>query len=199
MNLIHRLAIIGALAACIPAGALLAQDDNANNPPPPENDGDGRHNRGNFDPTQFHQRLLENIRTKLAFTNDEEWASVQPLVQKVMEARRDTMAEGFRMGGRFGGGEGRPFARGDDRGGEGRPSTRGDDRGGPGFRQSAEAETLQKALDGKGSSQEVKTALTSYRAARKDKESKLAAAQENLRKVLSVRQEAQAVLLGLLP
>ena len=76
---------------------------------------------------------------------------------------------------------------------------RGENRGGPAFGQSSESEALQKALDGKGSAQDIKAALESYRAARKDKESKLASAQETLRKVLSVRQEAQAVLLGLLP
>lgn len=186
MNLINRLASM-ALAACIPAGALLAQDTNANVPPPPENaDGGGRRSPGNFDPAQFQQRMMENLRTKLAFTNDAEWASVQPLVQKVMEARRDTMAVAPRMGGHFGGGDRRPNARGES-------------RGGPAFGQSSESEALQKALDGKGSAQDIKAALESYRAARKDKESKLASAQETLRKVLSVRQEAQAVLLGLLP
>ena len=204
MNLVNRLSVI-ALAMCLPAGALLAQDDNGNAmPPPPEDDngggngnGFGRHNRGNFDPSQFQQRMMENIRTKLAFTNSAEWASVQPLVQKVMEARRDTMAGGPGMGGRFGG-EGRPFARGENRSG-GQSSARGEGRGGPGFRQNPEAEALQKALDGKSSAQEIKAALENYRAALKEKESKLAVARENLRKVLTVRQEAQAVLLGLLP
>ena len=37
------------------------------------------------------------------------------------------------------------------------------------------------------------------RAARKDKQAKLAAAQTDLKNVFSVKQEAQAVLLGLLP
>jgi hypothetical protein len=46
---------------------------------------------------------------------------------------------------------------------------------------------------------QLKDALAKYRAARKDKQSKLEIAQNNLRDVLSVKQEAQAVLLGLLP
>jgi hypothetical protein len=41
--------------------------------------------------------------------------------------------------------------------------------------------------------------LVKYRSARKDKLAKLEAAQNKLRMVLSTRQEAQAVLLGLLP
>jgi len=107
-------------------------------------------------------------------------------VQKVFDARRETMAGGFRMGGRPGGGEGNPSA-----GGENRASSA--------FKPSPEAEALQKVLDDKCPSAEVKNMLEKYRASRKDKEGKLAAAQEDLRKVLSVRQEAQAALLGLLP
>jgi len=176
-------------AMCIPAGILIAQDDNTVKASS-ENGGPGRRNRENFDPAQFQQRMMENVRGKLAFTNNEEWASVQPLVQKVLDARRDTMPGGFRMGGRSGGGEGRPPASGESQGQGRRDSA---------FKPSAEAESLQKVLDDKCPTAEVKTVLEKYRASRKDKESKLAAAQDDLRKVLSVRQEAQAVLLGLLP
>ena len=45
---------------------------------------------------------------------------------------------------------------------------------------------------------ELKAKLTKFREARKDKEAKLAKAQEDLKKVLSVKQEAAAVLMGLL-
>ena len=44
----------------------------------------------------------------------------------------------------------------------------------------------------------MKAKLTKFREARKDKEAKLAKAQEDLKKVLSVKQEAAAVLMGLL-
>ena len=185
MRLTQRLLILALTAAmCIPAGDLLAQGSNTTNTGS-DNGGSGRRNRGNFDPAQFQQRMMENIRSKLALTNDE-WAAVQPLVQKVFDARRETMAGGFRMGGRPGGGEGNPSA-----GGENRASSA--------FKPSPEAEALQKVLDDKCPSAEVKNMLEKYRASRKDKEGKLAAAQEDLRKVLSVRQEAQAALLGLLP
>ena len=46
---------------------------------------------------------------------------------------------------------------------------------------------------------EVRDALAKCRATRKDKQAKLEAAQNNLKSVLSTKQEAQAVLLGLLP
>ena len=73
-------------------------------------------------------------------------------------------------------------------------------RGGPGgFGQpSPEHEALQKALENKASNDEVKAALAKYREAHKAKQEKLQKAQEDLRKVLSVRQEAAAVSLGLL-
>ena len=43
----------------------------------------------NFDPAQFQQRLLDQIRQNLNITNNDEWAAIQPLIQKVMETRRD--------------------------------------------------------------------------------------------------------------
>ncbi len=46
---------------------------------------------------------------------------------------------------------------------------------------------------------EVKSRLDRVREIRKDNEAKLSKAQEDLRAVLSVRQEAMAVMLGMLP
>ena len=134
---------------------------------------------------QFQQR----IKTRLAFTNDAEWAAVQPLIQKVMEARRETMASGMGMG-RFGG---RPSGNG-----EGNPPAGGDTRANA-FKPAPEAESLQKLIDDKVPAAELKAALEKYRASRKEKDAKLAAAQDDLRKVLTIRQEAQAALLGLVP
>ena len=132
--------------------------------------------------------MMDNIKTRLAFTNDTEWAAVQPLVQKVMDARRDTMTQGGgfgRMGGRGAGG-------GDN-------AAPGADARANAFKPLPEAEALQKLVDDKVPAAEIKTALEKYRTARKDKEAKLAAAQDALRKVLTVRQEAEAALLGLVP
>lgn len=63
---------------------------------------------------------------------------------------------------------------------------------------SPEAEALQKALDAKASSAELKTALARYADSRKTKQAALEQAQAELRKVLTVRQEAIASLNGLL-
>jgi hypothetical protein len=53
-------------------------------------------------------------------------------------------------------------------------------------------------VDGKASNAELKAALSRYQESRKAKEEDLQKAQAELRKVLSVRQEAIATLRGLL-
>jgi hypothetical protein len=61
-----------------------------------------------------------------------------------------------------------------------------------------DAEVLQTALDSGASADDIKVKLTAYRAAAKVKEGQLEKAQDELRQLLSVKQEARAVLLGLL-
>jgi hypothetical protein len=126
---------------------------------------------------------MDRFKERLEITNDVEWAAVQGLVQKVMDARRAAFS-GMGFGGRRGGG---------DNGG------RNGGRGGFNAPPSPEAEDLQKALDAKASPDELKAKLAKLRDARKEKEAALTTAQENLRKVLTLRQEATAVSMGLLP
>jgi hypothetical protein len=150
---------------------------------------------GNWDPAKFEERMLERVRQNLAITNDEEWTAVQPLVQKVMQARRETGGMGMGMGMGPGGpppGGGPGGPPNDAQSGSDRPR-----RFGPPA--SAEQQALQKALTDNASLPQVKDALAKYRAARKEKQSKLEAAQADLKSVLTSRQEAQAVLMGLLP
>ena len=61
-----------------------------------------------------------------------------------------------------------------------------------------DAEALQKAIEAKASNEEIKGKLAKYREGQKTKQAALTAAQDELRKVLSVRQEASGVMLGLL-
>lgn len=156
--------------------------------------GGGRGQRGGFDPAQMQERMMEMYRERLEITDDTEWKAIQPMVAKVTEARRD-VGTGFNrnMFRPPGGGRG-----GDQAGGGGGGGNAGR-RGPGGFGEpSAEEEALQKAIESKASAADIKTALGKLRDAKKAKEAKLAAAQDNLRKVLTVRQEAQAVLVGLL-
>jgi hypothetical protein len=150
--------------------------------------GGGGFGGGNFDPAAFQQRMMDNIKDQLGFTNDTDWAAVQPLVQKVLDARRDAGgAGGFGRG--FGGGR---------RGGGGGGG--GGGRGGFGATPSPEQEALQNAIDNNAPTAQINDALDKYRASQKDKQAKLVAAQEDLKKVLQPgKQEAAAVLLGLVP
>jgi hypothetical protein len=113
----------------------------------------------------------------LGFTNDLEWEAVKPLVQKVSEARMAAMSG---MGRSMFGGRG----------------SRGGDQGGPGGI-NTEAQALQKAIDDNAPAAQIKDLLAKYKAAQKAKQAKLEAAQADLKKVLTAKQEAQATLMGL--
>jgi hypothetical protein len=202
----NRLLTICGIAAalCLGAGTILAQDNGGtagnggnggggNGGNGGGNGGGGRRggggggfNRGNFDPAQFRQRAVDNARDELGFTNDTEWSAVQPLVQKVVDAR-------FDIG--IGGGMSllRPRNTGNQDNGGGRQR-----RGGFGGETSPEAQALQQAIESNAPAAQIKAALAKYRQSRLDKEAKLKAAQDDLRKILSSKQEAQAVLAGLL-
>ena len=69
--------------------------------------------------------------------------------------------------------------------------------GGPGG--SPEAEALRTAITDNLPNAEIQSRLTHLREVRKANEAKLTKAQEDLRAVLNVKQEAAAVLNGLLP
>jgi hypothetical protein len=166
-----------AATLCLSADTLLAQNGG----------GGGGGGRGNFDPAQFQQRMMGNIQTQLGLTNDTDWAAVQPLVQKVLDAR---MALGTPNMGRmmFGGGR---------RGGQGGQG--GGGRGAFGQTPSVEQQALQDAIDNNAPAAQIKDALDKYEASQKTKQATLTAAQEAFREVLTPKQEAQATLLGLLP
>ena len=184
---LNRIITLCAMAAtlAISATSLLAQDTPT--PKPGGTDGQPRNRTGggNFDPAQFQQRMVEGTRDRLGFTNDVEWEAVKPIVQKVMEAQiaaRSGQLRGL-MGGRNRGGNNGDQASTRSRTGFGQPSP--------------EAEALQKALDDNAPAGQVKDLLAKYKAAQKIKQDKLEAAQAELKTVLTTKQEAQAVLLGL--
>ncbi len=160
--------------------------------------GGGRRNRGNggnFDPAQMMQRRLDNVRQQLDFTNDTDWSAVQPLVQKVLEAQQAARQGGGRGG--FGGGR-----RGGNNGNNGNNNNNGNanggGRGGFGPQPSPEAQALQQAVDNDAPADQIKDLLAKYNASEKTKQAALATAQASLRQVLTVKQEAQATLMGLL-
>lgn len=160
-------AVVGLAVLCTAGSASAQQRPNRGGP-------------GGFDPEQMRQRMMERFKEQLEITNDAEWQAIEPLVTKLMEARRDAMVGGMR------GFMGRGPRGGGDQGN--RP------RFGP--EPSAAEQALERAIDSKASKDELKAAMAKVREERKAKEATYKQAQENLRKVLSVRQEAIAVANG---
>ena len=152
--------------------------DNANG-----GDNGGKGGRGNFDPAQMQERLREQF----GVTDDAEWALISERLTKLSEIRR-TAGGGMGRGG--------PGGPGGGPGGPGGPGGRGG-RGGPSG--NPEQDSLRAAITDKLPDAEVKSRLERLREVRKQNEAKVAKAQEELRAVLSVRQEAVAVMFGLLP
>lgn len=159
-----------------------------------------------FNPEQMRQRMLERMREQFDVKDDAEWKLISERLTKVMDARRAAGGPGGGPGG-FGfgpGGPGGPGGAAPQDGAQGSRNTGDQPRGGPGGPggfgrpSSPELDALRQAIESKASAAELKTALAAYRAARQKKEADLEKAQDELRQVLSVRQEAVAVAFGLL-
>ena len=146
--------------------------------------------RGNFDPEQMRVRMMERYRETFEVKDDAEWKLIEGRITKVTDARRD-------MGG-MGRGFGGPGGPGGRRGGDQAGGDQGADRRRSFFGEpSPEADALQKAIEAKASADEIKAKLAKYRESQKVKQANLEKAQAELRQVLSVKQEANAVLMGL--
>ena len=184
MTKMNQWLVAAGVAAVMSFGAnqIAAQPNNA----PPG--GGGRQGRGNFDPAQMQQRMMERFKEVLEVTDEAEWKAIEPRVQKVMDLRRESLS-----------GMGRGmFGRG-PRGGDNPPGgDQGQRRGGMFGAPSPEADALQKAIDSKASKAELKAALEKYVASRKAKQADLEKAQAALRELLTPRQEAIATLNGML-
>jgi len=201
-SLLLTATLLGAM--CLPASLTLAQQadtgggnnngNNSSNNDRPNTGGDqgARGDRGGnggppggnrWDPAQMRQRMEDMMKQQLG-TNDDEWKIIQPKLQKVLEVQRD--ARGGGMGGMFG--RNRP---GGDRG-------PGGDTQATSPVQQAQRD-LRTALDNKDTPADQITAkLTALREAREKAKADLSAAQKDLREVLTQRQEAVLVMMGML-
>ena len=136
-----------------------------------------RQGMGRFDPSQMRSMMLDRIKQQLNAT-DEEWKVMEPLVANVVEKQREA-----RSGLALGRGTRRP----------------GSEEGPWGVETSQQVEALQTAVENEqSSSEDIKSKLKAVRAEREKKEKELKTAREELRKVLTLRQEARLVLMGLL-
>jgi hypothetical protein len=187
-----RKIVLGAVTVCI-VGLLLASQSLSQQAQPRRGaGGQGPTRQGpggrQFDPERMRQMMEQRMREELGAT-EQEWKVLGPGVMEVSELRRQL--SGFGRGGMFGSRRGGPQG---DRPGE-RP-------GAP----AREQTEMEKALDQlrtlledtSAKPADVKKQLTVVRATREKTRQKLAAAQEKLRAIVTVHQEGQLVLWGML-
>jgi len=195
----RRCTVVTCLAAAVLVGTLCVGQAIAEerSPPPPPGQERGREGRGQRSPEEWRQRMEEfrkrmedQIRENLGAT-EEEWKVLQPRMDKVQQLMRQSRG-GFRgMLGMFGRGD-RGRRGGDDRRPEGQPE-----------REQSDVEMKTGALrslleDETSSAGSIKAALGALRKARRKVQDELAIARKELREVVTARQEAQLVLMGLL-
>lgn len=158
------------------AGSAFAQNNNG---------GQGRgQGRGNFDPAQMRERMMTRIKEQLGATDDE-WKAIEPKVDKVMTAQRESRG-GFGFGG-FGGGRGGPGGGGG--GADQQPTTA----------VGKASADLRTTLDSKDAAPEtIAKKLATLREAREKARKDVADAQKELKEILTQRQEAVLVMNGML-
>ena len=132
--------------------------------------GGGGHD-GNFDPSAFRRRAMERLRKRLGAASDDDWQKIEPAVQKVQQLRSSLSTRR-----RWGGGAKDPLT-----------------------------EKINKLLEAgipskaeKPSKDELKNLLQQYRDRRKKIQSQMVEAQEDLKSLLSPKQEAVLILEGYL-
>ena len=136
---------------------------------------------------EFRQRMQDRMRERLG-ASEEEWKVLQPRIEKVQQLQRQTRGGSARFAGRIG-------RRGRRPANEQRPE------GAPEREQTEvqkKTEALRNLLEDEASGPEaVKAALEALRKARQKAQQDLAAAQKELKEVVTMRQEAQLLLMGI--
>lgn len=157
-------------AAAQPEGGPGGGDGGGRREGGPRGDWRGRR----MDPEQMRKMMSDRLKEQLG-VGDEEWTALEPLVQEVMTAQRELRSGGRRM--MFG-----------------PPPREGENEN-----SSTETEALRTLLDNPNAqAPDIKAKLDAYRAAVAKKETALKEAREKLRSALTIRQEAQLVLMGIL-
>lgn len=146
---------------------------------------DQRQMRQPRDPAQMQHQMMNHVREVLQ-AGDEEWKALEPRLERATALSREAAS--------FGPGE---MLRG-PRGGPGRGA-------GPGAMARSESATaraahdLRAALDNpEATPDEINAKLTALRAARQQAEQELATARRGVRELVTPRQEAHLVLMGIL-
>ena len=195
---VMTVAVVGTLVALAVASVSVGQPQGAGG----QRGQRGQRGGGMFDPAQMRQMMEQRMKEQLGAT-DEEWQVLGPRVTKVMNLSRQVssgggMGRGFmgRRGGRAGGLQGGPQGGPPDGPQGGR---RGPFGGGEPTAVDTAADALQTTLGNtEATAEDIKAKLTAYRGAKEKAKQELAKAQQELRQVLTLRQEAQLVLMGML-
>lgn len=144
---------------------------------------------GRFDPQEFRRMMSERMRETLG-ASEEEWKVLEPKIDAVQTAAREVRGGGFGPGGPGGFGPGGPGGR--MRGGERGQAT-------PESPVAKATQDLRTALeDTSATAEAIVQKLAALRKARDAARENLAKAQADLRELLTKRQEAQLVLMGIL-
>lgn len=175
----HKLflgAVVAIVLVAVSSDLVFAQ-----NAPPP---GGAQQQRGRFDPAAMNQRLLDRMKEMLQI-GDEDWKVIQPVIEKVQTLSREVDSGAARMG----------FVQRGGRGGPNRPADATTELSGV----AKALQEVQKVLENEAATpEEIRAKLKALREAREKAKQDLAKARESLRELLSLRQEAQLVLMGLL-
>jgi hypothetical protein len=165
-----------------PGGGGPGGGGNNNNGGGGNNNGGGG-GRGRFDPTQMRQRMMQRIQQALG-SSDDEFAVLQPKIDAVVQLKMDVNGGMFGRGRRPGGGGGGP---------DGAPSTQ------PTSPVQAALTDLKSTLDDDSSTpDQIKSKLDTLRQAKAQEKADLSKAEDDLRSLLTQRQEAQLVYFGIL-
>jgi len=192
----HGKWILSLAIVAMAAVGVIAEARAQEGPPTPGGPADDPRER----PDQFRKQAESRMKESLGATDDE-WTALQPKIEKVQALQRATRGGRGMMTGpggppAAGGGPGGPGGRG----GPGGP--RGDQPDAnqrPQSEVEKKAESLQKTLENKDAKpDDVKAALAAYRDARAKAREELEKAQKDLKELLTTRQEAQMVMMGVL-
>jgi len=175
------------------AGHAWSQDQQSNQRPPRDSD-------------QRRQMSSDSLRETLKFS-EEEWQVIEPRVQKVMVLSIQSSGVGGRKGRPMGAFGKQPSKGMDVEGRAGGPSGK-TARDEPGDRQRPQREQTELGLllqdlnsvlqDEEAATSQIKEKLAAVRSAREESKLELARAQAELKELLTIRQEAILVMMGLL-
>ncbi len=175
--------------------ATSSKDSSASESQPGSRRG-GMQERGNF-----QERMKAMLKQELG-ASDEEWKVIEPRLTKAMTLSRDTNLRPMRGMMGMGPGMTPPMPPAMESGKEPRGPRPEAERSSSDTEKSEvqkAADTLQKALEKETpDAEEIKTSLAAYREAREKARQELAKAQQELREILTVDQEAKLVLAGLI-